>query len=138
MKGLSSNIQKLILWLTGYVNIIAFILAGGYIFKSTDDEDVKESAKNVLFLYAIFTGINLVRNLIYNIMNVFGASYDALSVVSTIGTVFSIIQAIAFATLFILDIYGIKLAFKAKSAQQQEQPTEEPLTLEAKEESEEV
>ncbi len=119
MKGLSTKIQKLVLWLTGYTSIIAFVLAGGYIYKNTDDEDIKESAKHVLLTYAIFTGLLLVRNLIYNLMSVFGASYDALSVVSTVGTVFTILQAIVFATLFILDMCNIKLSFKSKNTNEQ-------------------
>lgn len=109
MKNLSTKWQKLIVWLTGYLNVIAFFIAGGYTYLNTEDEDVKDSAKNVLLLLAGFAGIELVRSLIYNTMSVFGADYSALSVVSTIGTAIAVIKTIAFAVLFALDMNGIKL-----------------------------
>lgn len=109
MKNLSTKWQKLIVWLTGYLNVIAFFIAGGYTYLNTEDEDVKDSAKNVLLLLAGFAGIELVRSLIYNTMSVFGADYSSLSVVSTIGTAIAVIKTIAFAVLFALDMNGIKL-----------------------------
>ena len=108
MKNLSSKWQKLIVWLTGYLNIIAFCLAGGYIFLKTDDDDVKTSAKTVFALTAFFTGLEILRGLVYNILNVVNVDYQVLSVLSDIGTVFSIIKMIVFVVLFILDFIGIK------------------------------
>lgn len=109
MKSLSTKWQKLIVWLTGYLNTIAFVLAGGFIYLKTEDDDVKTSAKTVLFLLAIFTGLEILRGIVYNILSVANVTYDVLSVVSDIGTVISIIKMIVFVTLFILDLVGIKL-----------------------------
>ncbi len=115
MNGLSSRWQKVVVWLTGYSNLIAFVLGGGFIFMRSEDDDVKESCKTVLFLVGAFTAVELLRGIIYNLMNVFGADYNALSVLSTVATVVAIIKTIAFATLFVLDFLGIKLrAVKSK------------------------
>ncbi len=109
MKTLSEKWQKLIVWLSGYLNIIAFFLAGGYLYLKTDSDDVKTSGKTVLFLTAIFTGLDLLRGLLYNILSVAEADYEILRTISTVGTVFVILKAVVFATLFILDLCGIKL-----------------------------
>ncbi len=109
MKNLSSKWQKLIVWLTGYVNIIAFFLAGGYIFLKTDDEDVKTSAKTALVLTVFFTVVELVRSVIYSIMSLSEAPYTTLNNISKVATVFSIIKIVAFIALAILDLCGIKL-----------------------------
>lgn len=109
MQKLSEKWQKAIVWLTGYLNIIAFFLAGGYIYLKTDNEDVKSSAKNVLVLLIGFTGLDILRSVIYNILSVASAGYDVLNVISKIGTVFTIIKAIVFVVLFILDICGKKI-----------------------------
>lgn len=109
MKNLSSKWQKLIVWLTGYVNIIAFFLAGGYIFLKTEDEDVKTSAKTALVLTVFFTVIELVRSVVYSIMSLSEAPYTTLSNISKVATVFTIIKIVAFMALAILDLCGIKL-----------------------------
>ncbi len=109
MKNLSAKWQKLIVWLTGYLNIIAFVLAGGYLYFKTEDEDVRSSAKNALVVVAGFTGLDLLRSVIYNLMSLFDASYNSLNVVSKIGVAFTIIKAIVFAVLFVLDLNGIQL-----------------------------
>ena len=121
MKNLSSKWQKLIVWLTGYVNIIAFFLAGGYIFLKTDDEDVKTSAKTALVLTVFFTVVELLRSVIYYIMSLANVPYETLSKVSEIGTVLTIVKIVAFVTLAILDLCGIKL-LPVKSNASQSQP----------------
>lgn len=117
MKGLSTTWQKIIVWLTGYLNVIAFFLAGGYVYLKTECDDVKSSAKTVLALLLGFTGLDILRSLIYNILSVANVGFDTLNVISDIGTVLLIIKAVVFVTLFILDVCGIKLTpAKAKSS----------------------
>ena len=109
MKGLSSKWQKLIVWLTGYVNIIAFVLAGGYVYLNTEDDDVKDSAKSVLYIVAIFTALELVRSLVYNVLNVSGADYGTLNVLTTIAMIITALKMVVFAVLFVCDMCGKKL-----------------------------
>ena len=106
---LSTTWQKIIIWLTGYLNNIAFILGGGYIYLNTDSEDVRHSAKTVLALLLGFTGVEILRSIVYNILSVAGVSYDVLAVISDIASVITVIKAIVFVTLFVLDLRGIKL-----------------------------
>ena len=125
MKNLSVKWQKAIVWFTGYINVIAFFLAGGYTYLNTECDDVKASAKNVFVLLLGFTGIDILRAIVYNIMSVADASYKALSVVSDIGTVVSVIRMIVFVTFFILDLHGFKFTSIKATAETPKESTEE-------------
>ena len=107
MKNLSAKWQKLIIWLTAYLNVIAFVLAGGYIYLNTEDEDVKDSAKNALAVVAAFTALDILKTVIYNALYIDGSS--ALDFLSDAVVVITIIKAIAFVTLFVLDLKNIKI-----------------------------
>ena len=107
MKKLSPIWQKCIVWFTAYVNIIAFVIAGGFIYNKTENEDVRGSAKLALLTFGSFTVLELVRSLVYNLLNLFGASYDTLSVLSDIALVFAILRILAFVALFVLDLCGV-------------------------------
>lgn len=120
MKSLSAKWQKLILWLTGYLNVIAFVIAGGYLYLNTDDGDVKGSAKSILLLTAGFAGLDILRSIIYNIMSLANVGYETLSAMSDVGLVISIIKAVAFVVLFILDLNGIKFSKVGKSDEKSE------------------
>lgn len=109
MKNLSAKWQKLIVWLTGYLNIIAFFLAGGYVYTKTQDEEVKNSAKTALVLVAGFTALEMLRGLIYYIMQLANAGYETLSAMSDVSYVLTIIKIVVFATMFALDFFGIQL-----------------------------
>ncbi len=109
MKNLSEKLQKLIVWLTGYLNVIAFFIAGGYVYLNTDSEDVKTSSKTVLYLVAGFTGLEILRSIIYNILSLVNVDYTTLNAFSDVALVLSIIKAIVFVTLFILDLCSIKI-----------------------------
>lgn len=120
MKTLSIFWQKTIVWLTGWLNTIAFFLAGGYVYLNTESEDVKKSAKSVLGLMLIFAGIEILRSVIYNILSVANVDYDTLSVITDISYVITIIKSIVFVTLYILDIKGIKfLPIKEKTIEEE-------------------
>lgn len=109
MKGLSVKWQKIIVWLTGYLNVIAFFLAGAYVFTKTEDEDVKKSAKTVLLLTLGFTALEIFYSIISNIMEIGDASFDKLSGFAKFFIFVKIIKAIAFVTFGVLDFFKIKV-----------------------------
>lgn len=111
MNKISVKLQKLIIWLTGYLNVIAFFLAGGYIFLKTEDEDVRKSAKTAFFTFAIFTAVDLLTTTLSNIFSL-SQSYDAYNMITKARVVISVIRVVIFVILLILDIAGIKLAKK--------------------------
>lgn len=108
MKKLSAFWQKLIVWFTGYANIIAFVVAGGYLYLNTDKKEVKTSAKTALIVTVTFTALELLRSLILYIMYLANATYATTSVMSDVSYVFSILKMVTFVTLFVLDLCGIQ------------------------------
>ena len=109
MKNLSVKWQKIIVWLTGYLSVLAFFLAGGYVFTKTEDEDVKKSAKTVLLLTLGFTALEIIYLIISNLMGVGEAGYDKLNGFAKFILVVEVIKAVAFVTFGILDFFGIKV-----------------------------
>ena len=108
MDKLNTKWQKLIIWLTGYLNIIAFILGGGYIYLKTEDEEVKTSAKTTLALVIVFTAIKLLVYIIACFINM-GENYKAIKGIANVELFFDVIKAIAFTTFCVLDLFGIQI-----------------------------
>lgn len=101
MKGLSVKWQKLIIWLTGFLNIIAFVIAGGYLYKNTEHEEIKNSAKAALIATAVFTAVDIIRAIIQYCIYLAEASATWLN---KTGWVIAIIKTVAFVVLFIVDL----------------------------------
>ncbi|MBO5304493.1 MAG: hypothetical protein J6A99_02330 [Clostridia bacterium] len=108
MKNLSSKWQKLIIWVTGYLSIIAFVIGGGYIYMKTEDADVKKSAKTVFLISIAFTALDIIFLIIRNITSAAG-DYQALNVISIITSMIAIVEAIVFVVFCALDMVGKKV-----------------------------
>ncbi len=127
MKNLSSRWQKLIVWLTGYLSIIAFVIAGGYLYKNTEHEEVKTSAKVALFVTAIFTAIDILRMIIQYCLMLASSSTEWISKTAW---VIAIIQAVVFVVLFIVDMVAGFGSRPAKSEKPAEDTAENEETIE--------
>lgn len=120
MKNLSLKWQKLIVWLTGYLSIIAFVIAGGYLYKNSEHEEIKTSAKVTLFVTAVFTAIDIVRLIIQNCVYM---AHAASSWLNTFGWVVSLVKAVVFVILFIVDM-TVGMGKQEKSEETDEGKTE--------------
>ena len=122
MKNLSVRWQKLIVWLTGYLSIIAFVVAGGYIHRNTEHDELRSSAKVALFVTAVFTGLDMIRYILQYCVGLADAStmwiYD-------MGYVFAIVKIIAYIVLFIVDMTVGFGHGKQSVKKEEEKPTEE-------------
>lgn len=124
MKDLSARWQKLIIWLTGYLNIVAFVVAGGYFYFKTEREEVKSSAKIALIVTAFFTALDILRLFIQYCYNIASTSASWLS---TTTWVVALIKIIVFVALFIVDMtvgFG-NLTKNVKTSANQEEMKEE-------------
>ena len=124
MQKLSSKWQKIILWLTGYLNIIAFVITGGYFYNKTQDEDVKKTAKTVFVLLVFFAALDILRMILNNIFYV-AESYEAYNAMTDVSFIISIIKAIVFVVFCILDMCGIKILPVKVSKEEKEDIVEE-------------
>lgn len=100
MKDLSVRWQKLIVWLTGYLTIIAFVVAGGYLYQKTEHEEIKSSVKIALIVTAVFTAVDIIRTFLQYCLNLASSSSSWLS---TTSWVIALIKIIVFVVLFIVD-----------------------------------
>lgn len=122
MKNLSVRWQKLIVWLTGYLSIVAFVIAGGYIHQKTEHDEVKSSTKVALFVTAVFTALDMIRYLLQYCVGLANAS---TAWVYDMSYVFAIVKIIAFIVLFIVDMTVGFGRGKQSAKKEEEKPTEE-------------
>lgn len=75
MEKLSVKMQKMILWITSYANMIALVLCGGYILRFGEDERVKKTAVKAFIVNAIFIVINnMILPIVILIVDEFGSA----------------------------------------------------------------
>ena len=80
MKGLwTKNWKKALIWLCGYVHLIAFAVAGGYAVAKTTDKELHETAKTVFVITLIFTAVEAVILILSSIASLGASMGTALS-----------------------------------------------------------
>lgn len=103
---LSKNFKKIFIWLTGYLNIVAFVITGGYFFLKDEDEEIKATAKEVGYFTMGFFALDLINELVGSFVglsgNISGGFNNYLLVVL-------IIKIIVFITLCLLDLFGVSI-----------------------------
>lgn len=114
---LSLVFKKCILWVTGYLSIVAFVISGGYFFFKDEDQDVNDSCKEVFVLTAIFTALNAFNSLILNFVNLAGGSSGFANYMLVVDA----IRIVVFTVFFVLDLLGISVFKKQNLAKVEEQ-----------------
>lgn len=64
-EGWSQRWKKLLVWACGYLNIVAFVIVGGYFVVKTEDKELKNTVKSAFIVTLIFTAISMLLAL-YN------------------------------------------------------------------------
>ena len=54
-EGWSNHWKKLLIWISGYLSIVAFAIVGGYAIVKSNDEELKKTAKKAFIVTVIFT-----------------------------------------------------------------------------------
>ena len=96
--------KSVLVWLSAYLNFIAFVVVGGYFYVKKEDEALQSETKHAFLVTLIFTAINAffsIFNYIGNLTNNYYASsaYEFYSICSAI---VGIAKIIVFATFVIL------------------------------------
>jgi len=114
MKGIKDNVAKVILWLSGYLNIIVFALTGGYVWLKTDNDELKGEAKKVFIVTLIFTLVDIALRLYYIIMNMANMlTGDAYKFYSLLGNISSLAKIAVFL------IFGLIAFFSGKKSKEE-------------------
>ena len=106
MKHLSLTWQRFIVWVTAYLNVVAFFLAGGYLFLHAEGKEIRRSAKTAFAVTVAFGALRILRTMLYRLLVLAEASYDTLIAMEKVAVVLLILQSAAYAGLLVLDVLG--------------------------------
>ncbi len=96
--------KKLLIWLSGYLSIIAFALVGGYTIVKSDDEDLQKTAKQAFLITAICTAVSALYSVIDYAFRVFQAdlSYEFSSAWNSLYYFIALGKIVVFAVFIII------------------------------------
>jgi len=97
MQKISSRWMKVILWVSAYLNAIAFALVCGYVWCKPERENVKAESKRVFIVWLVFTAVNAVLTVIYKVMNLASVSTGAWRFYNVVNGIVSILNVVLFA-----------------------------------------
>lgn len=60
--------KSALIWLSGYLDFIAFALVGGYVIVKSEDRALKKTAKKAFIVTLIFAAVSAFLTLFYNIL----------------------------------------------------------------------
>ncbi len=88
--------KKVLIWISGYVNFIAFAIVGGWVIVKSDDKELKRTAKTTFIVTLIFIAIEAVLLILSSIFQQTSGYYssnlyDVMSILSLIETIAKII-----------------------------------------------
>ena len=98
--------KSVLVWLSAYLNFIAFVVVGGYFYIKKEEEEVQTATKRAFLITLGFTAINAlfsVYNYIGGLANNYYAS-GAYKFYSVCTAIIGIAKIIVFATFIILTL----------------------------------
>lgn len=122
----SKRWKKLLIWVCGYLSIVAYAIVGGYTIVKCDDRELKETSKRAFVVVLIFTALEALSLLFSAINSVGGGMSGFLSVYHLIVVIGKIVVFACFAILSF---------FEGKDASEAEKRSAKPLPTEKRETS---
>lgn len=125
MRNLKNNVVKLLLWISGYVNIIVYALVGGYVLLKCDNEELDKENKKVFLVTAICIAISAFFSIFSACFN-FENSYnsDARKVYNIMTGIYTIARIITYT------VFGIIAFVKTDTVNNKEQVSTTTETVE--------
>lgn len=98
--------KSVLVWLSAYLNFIAFVLVGGYFYIKKEDEEVQSATKQAFLVTLIFTAINAFLLLFSNIGGLTNTYYSssAYKFNSVCVNLVSIAKVVVYATFIIFTL----------------------------------
>ena len=96
--------KSVLVWLSAYLNFIAFVVVGGYFYIKKEDEELQTATKRAFLVTLGFTAINAFFSIFNNIGNLTDNYYAsfAYEFSSICSVIISIAKIIVFATFIVL------------------------------------
>lgn len=126
-EGWSTRWKALLIWLCGYLNIVAFVLAGGYTIVKSDNEELRQTTKKAFIVTLIFTLISMFFAIYNSIGNMVEGYYStsAYNVYNVFVQLTAIAKIIVFAVFGAISFFGGKASPEASKESAPPQAGEE-------------
>lgn len=103
-EGWSTRWKALLIWVCGYLSIIAYAVVGGYVIVKSDNEELKKTAKTAFIVTLIFTLISMFFALYSNIGGMSSGfyssgAYEAYDILNKLTNVAKIIVYVVFGAI---------------------------------------
>ena len=115
MKGLKQNQAKFVLWISGFVSFLAFALVGGYVFVSSENEELKKETKKVFVVSLIFVCIEALLSVVSACMGLAGTYSKTYSIIRYLTII---------AKVVIFAIFACIALFAKEESESEEEPAE--------------
>ncbi len=105
-EGWSNRWKKLLIWVCGYLNIIAFAIVGGYTIVKSDDKELKKTSHKAFVITVIFTIIEAflaIYSACLSMANTQTYSSGASEALTWLRAIDTIAKTIVFAIFAIID-----------------------------------
>lgn len=106
MEKINANLLRLLLWVSSYLNLIAFVLFGGYVYLKSGREDWRKECRRIAVVIVIFAAISALLSLLGYLFGLFGYNADTQNALSLLGTLLSVARIVVYAIGAILAVAG--------------------------------
>lgn len=106
MKNIWNNRwKKALIWLCGYVSLIAYAITGGYVIVKSEDEDLRRTAKTAFIVTLIFTAIDAFVSVLSSIHGLAGYNQGFSEFLSWFRFFLQIAKIAVYAVFIILSLF---------------------------------
>lgn len=96
---------KLILWISAFLSPIAYVLVGGFVFLSVEDEELREENKKVFIISLIFVCSSVVLSVWSSVLGMMDYSSSAYKAYSVASSLISLIKTVCFVVFGLLALF---------------------------------
>ncbi len=119
----SKSWKKVLIWASGYVSFLAFVVAGGYVIVKGQEEDVKRTAKQCFIVSLLFLAVDALTT-IFNNINVFAASRGFQEFMLWFSFIVTLIRIAVFTTVIIMTLVNAKMETTVRAAVEEQKKNE--------------
>lgn len=121
-EGWTARWKALLVWLCGYLSIIAFAIAGGYVIVKSDNEELKRTTKQAFIVTLVFTLISMFFAIYSSIGTMFAGFYgsDAYIAYNVL------LQLTEIAKIIVFVVFGALAFFKGNYGPEKTEEKKEP------------
>ena len=99
-----ANLLRLLLWVSSYLNLLAFVLFGGYVYLKSGREDLRRECRRVTGFIVIFAAAGSLLSLLGYLNGLFGYSADMQNVLNFLSSLLSAVRIVTYAVFAIFAV----------------------------------